>query len=737
MPPEYGLNPIRPAFVPPDLPARPGPPPSPPLELGPPDAAALLAALRRRWAAAVALGLASSASAGLLAYLVVPPPKYKAVALMQVATQAPRVVIETNEPRVDFRTYQRTQEAYIRSRLVLNAALGKDEVKGLALVRKQADPLDWLEKEIQVDAPLGSEMLRVALTGDDPPALSTVVNAVTRAYLDEVVDAEAKERRDRQTLIKATWARYQESLKEKRKELKRLAELAGTNDRQALAVVHNAEQGRLSRSEDELARLRSELRSLRVEAAVSAREKRIAEEPPPRSAVEAGLDADPSVRALAERLARAKTAFERAARVARNGSDASMNHLRAEFVEAKNALAARRSSLAAGVADQLGGEKGAAVRAKLEMTEERIRILSDLEATVAADVTRLAERAKVITRSSVDLASVQEEIAAAEDVAKKLGAEAEALNVELQARARVRLLQMADPPKATDRGRVFKAAGGAALGAFVLSLAGVAFWEFRSRRVESVGEVSAKLGMRVVGTMPAVPNRRARRAAGVEARWKGLLVESIDAARAALLHASRAGAIQVVMVASASGGEGKSSLSCHLAASLARSGRKTLLVDSDLRRPSVHWMFDLPQSPGLAESLRGEDDPLACASMVDPGLWVLPAGRGDAEAVRALGRDGARALFERLRGEFDFIVVDSAPVLPVADALLVGQNVDAVLFSIMREVSQVPKVYAASERLASLGIPLIGAVVNGARPEGHYGDYAYAAWPSDGPARPA
>jgi Mrp family chromosome partitioning ATPase len=82
-------------------------------------------------------------------------------------------------------------------------------------------------------------------------------------------------------------------------------------------------------------------------------------------------------------------------------------------------------------------------------------------------------------------------------------------------------------------------------------------------------------------------------------------------------------------------------------------------------------------------------------------------------------------LFNRLRGQFDFVVVDSCPVLPVADALLIGQHVDGVVFSIMQDVSQLPKVMVASEKLHQLSINLLGAVVNGVHMGSAYYAYGY------------
>jgi capsular exopolysaccharide synthesis family protein len=168
------------------------------------------------------------------------------------------------------------------------------------------------------------------------------------------------------------------------------------------------------------------------------------------------------------------------------------------------------------------------------------------------------------------------------------------------------------------------------------------------------------------------------------------------------------------MITSAVGGEGKTSLACQLATSLARTGRKTLLVDCDLRKSVLHQLFHLPPTPGFSELVRGEGGLAGTVRETSvPGLWLLPAGRCDAQAVSALSMGGVGAIFRQLRQEFDFVIVDSSPVLPVADALLIGRHVDTAIFSIMNEVSQLPKVYGAYQRLAALGIHLLGAVVTG------------------------
>ncbi len=156
---------------------------------------------------------------------------------------------------------------------MLNAALKKEGVAKLPIVAQQIDPIEWLEKELQVDFANGSEILRISMSGEEAAVPMVLVNAVTQAYLDEVVDDEAKHRRERYDLLKQTWNRYQEDLREKRKELRRLTEEAGSDDKQTMANIQQLELERLGRAEERAGRVQSELRSLRVESEVLEEER--------------------------------------------------------------------------------------------------------------------------------------------------------------------------------------------------------------------------------------------------------------------------------------------------------------------------------------------------------------------------------------------------------------------------------------------------------------------------------
>jgi capsular exopolysaccharide synthesis family protein len=356
-----------------------------------------------------------------------------------------------------------------------------------------------------------------------------------------------------------------------------------------------------------------------------------------------------------------------------------------------------------------------------------ITIYIELESKLKAEIQAGEDEIKAGVKSSLDLDSHMADIEQLDTIAKKLRTQIEVLNVDLNAPSRVTIQDRADVRKGEVEKRKLLAASAAALACMALVLLGVSYREFAARRITTGEDVIFGLGWRLVGALPALPERGRRKVlgAGDYNYWQSLLTESVDATRAMLLHAARVEGIRSVMVTSAVAGEGKTSLSCHLATSLARAGRRTLLVDCDLRSPAIHRLFELPVEPGFSEMLDGKADcPEVIRSTAADNLWVIPAGRYNAQTIQLLSQDVLSPVFNRLKEQFDFIIIDSSPVLPVADSLVIGQHVDVLIFSLLRGVSRIPNVYAAYQRLNALGIRIMGAVVSGVSKDSN-GGYSY------------
>lgn len=709
---------------------------------GPLDALGLLKSLRRRWVPAAALGLLLAAVVGPAAWYLLPKAKYTASATLRVSLQPKRIIFEPRDGTSDPNTFQRTLVALIKDRYILAHALGKPEVAGLStlkrLVADNVDPEEYLQKAVAASFREGSEVLEISMGGERPDDLATIVNAIIDSYMTLIVDEERKERLVRLERLEALWNRYQSDLKLKRKSLEELVASVGSHDDLSLAMASQSKSSQLSMAESELMKARSDLLKVRAElsAPETAGEAAALHDPAPESApnVEALVEQDPAVIRARSAVATALMRYRKLMESIRDRSDPSALHLAREWESAKGGLEAARQVARNAIAT--GGRPGDVVPAGGPSSRVKLvaqaQVLQGYQEALKGHIEQLHSEIKSLGKGGVDLEAERQGITISSDFAKKVGAEVEAVKVELNAPDRIRVLARARTPRLLDESRRTKVGALAALGSFVFTLFGVAFLEFRARRVDAADDVINLLGIRLVGALPGLPAREARAASGIDLpanrRRQSILIESIDATRTLLLHASRAEAIRVVMITSAVKGEGKTSLSAHLATSLARAGIRTLLIDGDLRRPALHRLFDALPTPGLCELLRGEIHP---RDVVQPtpagGLSLITAGRCDPMALQALARGAMTDVLDTLRGDYEFVIVDSAPILPVADSLLFGQGVDAVIFSVLRDVSRIPMVHAAHERLSVLGIRILGAVLSGVRSESYLtSDYYYA-----------
>ena len=182
----------------------------------------------------------------------------------------------------------------------------------------------------------------------------------------------------------------------------------------------------------------------------------------------------------------------------------------------------------------------------------------------------------------------------------------------------------------------------------------------------------------------------------------------------------------IILVSSPVAGEGKTTLSMNLAAALVESGKRVVLVDADLRRPQVDQRSGLLGDIGFTNHLRG-DGALADLVQESPveGLWVLASGPQPPNPAELLASRRAGIAFGELAASFDYVVVDSAPVLPVTDAAVLSQWVDGIVLVARSGSTVISDLGDAYQQLAASQTPIIGFVLTQAPvPKDRYGYYA-------------
>lgn len=207
------------------------------------------------------------------------------------------------------------------------------------------------------------------------------------------------------------------------------------------------------------------------------------------------------------------------------------------------------------------------------------------------------------------------------------------------------------------------------------------------------------------------------------------LVEQFRRLAATLHQEQKTRDIHSVMVTSATPGDGKTLTAVNLALVLAESYRyNVLLVDADLRRPSIPSIVDLAEGSGLSEALRAPTEQKLALAPITSRLTLLPAGRPVANSIEALTSPRMRQILEEAEARYDWVILDAPPVGPTTDARLLTQMVGGTLFVIHAGQTQHHDVQRAIDLLGRDQI--LGVVLNGVE-EGPSAAYYYYAAPRD------
>jgi capsular exopolysaccharide synthesis family protein len=243
-------------------------------------------------------------------------------------------------------------------------------------------------------------------------------------------------------------------------------------------------------------------------------------------------------------------------------------------------------------------------------------------------------------------------------------------------------------------------------------------------RIRTPEDIGAKVGLKLLGVTPKLDDGDPKAAIDDP---KSPLSESYSALRTSLLYSTATGLPKLLLVTSAQPSEGKTTTSYAVARGFARTGKRVLLVDAELRRPSVHKIAGIKNKVGLSSLLINEATVATAVSATDvDGLTVLPSGPIPPSPAELLSSPRMVALLEQFEGMFDLVVVDSAPVLGLADSPELAGLADGVMMVIEADRGRGGQLKAAVRRLRAMRPVMLGAVLTKFDPT--KGSNAYSAY---------
>lgn len=268
------------------------------------------------------------------------------------------------------------------------------------------------------------------------------------------------------------------------------------------------------------------------------------------------------------------------------------------------------------------------------------------------------------------------------------------------------------------------------LGGITIGLLSAFLVEMLDQSVRSQDDVEQKLGQPFLGLIPQTIVKPGKGHEPLLSETLSLTSEAFRNLRTMVDFAGVGGKGKVILVTSSVQGEGKTYVASNLAVTFAQLGENVLLLDGDLRRPSVHRSFGLSSEKGLSDFLvsgRHAEEALQSVVASDiPGLAVMPCGPRPPNPSELLNTPRLGALIAWARERYDRIVVDCTPMFPINDTLLWGRHVGSAVFVVRYGATHYPLIRNACQKLQSANIKVLGVALNAARAGSlSYSSYGY------------
>ena len=711
---------------------------------------------RRYWWLVLMLWLVGSTSIGVLIYLNIRP-SYQAVSLLRVDEKVTDLYglggADNLEP------YLQTQVQLITSPNVLTAAATTPKAAVLERVQKAGDVVQELQKAVKVAVRPGTYLIEVSMTSPNGHEAATIVNAVVGAFLE--ANGEWSDGMTRQQI--KNLEQYGVDLKNQTDELERKwKNLAAKGDpdihvvgdrKKGDAVAGKPEAGvehgsitveeyrSVKRQQTdvklELAQAQAWLTTAQAAAAKLGMGKDVSlveQSAMIERQVERRFKLDPEVAVILGELRKAAAKISDAGRIVKAGDDPAVKTARRRLETLKAQYQDMWDGKSRDIREAI--EAGTVDGKPLDPGREVIEAQAAVTKLLAKQVALKAESRDLVIQNShqatdaVEIALINDERDTIRGMQEAVFRRLEQLRYEAKGEARIRAVNpngaLAPTKPISDKRITYLAATPVGVLGAVLGL--IVLLEIRAGRVDDPDVLSSRIKHEVFSIAP-LPNIRPGDDAHSDKAEQRLarFVQSLDHLRVAICEGGQAGEGRCVMITSATGGEGKTTLSAHLAARCANSGTSTLLIDADMRRASLGRLLDVPAGPGLIDVLANETDlDEALITVQAGGFHFLSAGSAGRDPSRVLKSTRFSELIGRLRQAYDLVIIDTPPVLPVADALIMGRWVDGAVMAARFDASRLPLVERANRQLAMAGIPVLGVVVNGVKgQDAAYGNYAY------------
>jgi capsular exopolysaccharide synthesis family protein len=341
------------------------------------------------------------------------------------------------------------------------------------------------------------------------------------------------------------------------------------------------------------------------------------------------------------------------------------------------------------------------------------------ESSILANMETVKRESFDINRKTVEYGVLQREVEINQELYKQLlGRSKEAgLETELKS-SNVRVHEKAEMPRgpvSPNRMRNYRLALLLGLG---LGIGLAVLLEHLDNTIKTPEDVKDQLNLPFLGVVPDVAARvppvgTTSPSPLVARNPSPALAEAYRILRTNLVFSLAENTGQAIVITSASPSEGKTTTAINLAMSLAQASARVLLVEADLRRPGIHQHMGVAKAPGLTDLIVGKSEAAEAIQTTRlNGLMVIPCGHPTPNPAELLGSARMKDIVRALRSHYDWVLIDTPPILAMADTPVLCPIVDGVLLVVAAELSARPSVQRATDQIQSIGAKMLGVVLN-------------------------
>ncbi len=702
------------------------------------DALFFLGVFRKHWRWMVPVGILLSliGVAGVLAFF---KPTYEAKFRLEVDPS--NYIVFSDSAIKSSPEFVELQKAILFSNSVLEKVVADKTVASVPTIAKAKDPVEALRKEVKVTASAGYRLVDVKFLNPDPKIAANVVNTLVDEFLRSRRSIEQVRTSGQERNVLAALSKAESEVEAAKQRVRDLSMQSVKSD----TILGESESGKIDTSYlDNIRMQRMELASQ-----LSILQLNLAEL---KSAYERDQEVQTTEKTLTKEASISEEILEK---------DIVVLTARQQYENAKLQLKDLDTNTAIGLKNPIyvqakrrvdffqeelerirdSRKKELLDRGNLTSTDERrIRIaqlsneISQLRTkrdVLEAQVKDYLVSLKQSSATSVDLQFAEADLVEWNNIRATVHERRIRLQTERDAIDDVRELERAIVPKLPVEELPYLQLGAASAAGLTIPFLIGLLMELRSRKVDDANQLETRSRLAVLGeisTIPVATTGKLTKKRRSHSRELRLFEESVDSLSTTLTLREDLKQCKVFTITSALSGEGKTSVSCQLVVSLARStSSKVLLIDGDLRAPDVHHVFGREMTAGLVGYLNGTDE---WQNLVDrewnESIHILTSGHLKGSPHRILSNGRFEKLIQEARQEYDYIVIDTPPVLPASEALLFAKCADAVLMCALRDKSRIEQLVQAYHRLESSGAKVAGSVLSGVPVKeyaSYYGDY--------------